>query len=559
MLDLLEEQILPKVQKPARYTGGELNQIVKDWDKTDVKVCLSYPDTYEVGMSNLGLQILHHIINSLDFALAERAYTPWPDMEGELRRNKLRLYSLESFKPLSDFDLIGFSLQHELTYTNLLNMLDLSGIPIRAADRYTKSRSPITDHRLPLIFAGGPSSFNPEPVADFIDFFLIGEGEEAIVEILETFKTNKQRPREEILSELAKLEGIYVPRLKPSKVKRRIVKDLDKAPYPVKPLVPFIEVIHDRAMLEIMRGCPRSCKFCQARACTHPVRTRKVETLVKQAEEIIKNTGYEELSLVSLSTSDHPKIEELAKTLAAKFENKKVSIALPSVRMDSFSIKLAKEISKVRPATVTLAPEAGTERLRKHIGKDLSEDEILSGAAAAFESGIEKIKLYFMIGLPTEKEEDIEGIITLSKKIAQVGRDTFFASGRNKKRLHITASVSTFIPKPHTPFEREAQISIAETLSKQRFIKNNLRDKVLEVRWHDSGASFLEGVFARGDRELAKVIQAAWKQGCRLDAWSEHFKLELWDKAFKEAGVDPNVYLAKRDEKEELPWGFIEV
>ena len=558
MKQLLEEQILPKVQKPARYTGGELNQIKKDWEGTDIKVCLSYPDTYEVGMSNLGLQILHHIINGLDYALAERSYAPWPDMEQALRLNKLSLYSLESFKPLAEFDMIGFSLQHELTYTNLLNMLDLSGIPIRAADRSTDN-SQLTTDNYPLIFAGGPSSFNPEPVADFIDFFLIGEGEEAIVEILETFKANKQRPREEILMELAKLQGVYVPGLKPSKVARRVVKDLDKAPYPTKPLVPFIEVIHDRAMLEIMRGCPRSCKFCQARACTHPVRTRKVETLIKQADEIIKNTGYEELSLVSLSTSDHPKIEELSKTLAAKFENKKVSIALPSVRMDSFSIKLAKEISKVRSATVTLAPEAGTERLRKHIGKDLSEDEILSGAAAAFESGIEKIKLYFMIGLPTEKEEDIEGIVSLSKKIAQVGRDTFFASGRNKKRLHITVSVSTFIPKPHTPFEREAQISITETLSKQRFIKDNLRDKVLEVRWHDSGASFLEGVFARGDRELSKVIQAAWKQGCRLDAWSEHFKLELWDKAFKEAGVDPNVYLAKRDEKEKLPWGFIEV
>lgn len=554
MKELLFENILPSVQKPARYAGGELNEIKKDWDKTAIKVCLCYPDTYEVGMSNMGLQILYHIINQTDFALAERAYTPWPDMEAKLRENKLPLYSLESFKPLSEFDLVGFSLQHELTYTNLINMLDLSGIPI-----YSKDRSPLPSSRFPLIFAGGPCALNPEPIADFVDFFLIGEGEEAIIDIINIFRANKGKPREEILKALSKIEGVYVPELMQEKVKRRIVKDFDGAPYPTRPLVPFIETVHDRAMVEIMRGCPRSCRFCQARAACAPLRTRKVDTLMKQAEELMNNTGYEELSLVSLSTSDHPKIEELAKMLSAKLGPKKISISIPSVRMDSFSINLAKEISRVRPPSVTLAPEAGTERLRKHIGKDLSEEEILAGAAAAFEAGIEKIKLYFMIGLPTETDEDLRDIVDLSNKIAQTGRDIFHTSGRNKKRIRITAAVSTFIPKPHTPFEREMQIPIQETLRKQKFLKENLRDRSVEMRWHDAGASFLEGVFARGDRSLSKVIENAWKLGARLDAWNEHFKLGLWDEAFKQAGIDPNLYLKERSENEALPWGFIEI
>ena len=559
MKQLLEEQILPNVQKPARYTGGELNEIKKDWDKTDVKVCLSYPDTYEVGMSNMGLQILYHIINQTDFALAERSYTPWPDMEAKLRENKLALYSLESFKPLSEFDLIGFSLQHELTYTNLINMLDLAGIPIYSRDRFSPSPQSLAPSTYPLIFAGGPCTLNPEPIADFVDFFLIGEGEEAIEDIINVYKANKGSSRTEILKALSKIEGIYVPSLEQEKVKRRIVKDFDGAPYPLKPLIPFIETVHDRAMLEIMRGCPRSCKFCQARAACAPLRTRKAGTLIKQAEELIKNTGYEELSLVSLSTSDHPKIDEIAKMLSSKFSSKMISISLPSVRMDSFSIRLAKEISKVRPPSVTLAPEAGTERLRKHIGKDLTEEEIIQGATSAFEGGIEKIKLYFMIGLPGETDEDIQGIVDLCNKIARAGRDVFTATGKNKKRIRITAAVSTFIPKPHTPFDREQQMLIEETLRKQKFLKENLKDRALEMRWHDPGASFLEGVFARGDKKLSKVIENAWKLGARLDAWSEHFKLEVWDEAFKQAGIDPNTYLKKREPADDLPWAFIEV
>jgi radical SAM family uncharacterized protein len=550
MKEILEQKILPNVLKPARYTGGELNSIKKDWDKTEVKVALSYPDTYEVGMSNLGLQILYHIINDLDWALAERSYAPWTDMEKALRESKTPLYSLESFKPLGEFDLIGFSLQHELTFTNLINILDLSGIPI-----YSKDRLSLTTSHYPLIFAGGPCTFNPEPISDFIDFFLIGEAEEAIVEILSEYKENKSKDRKEILEELSKIDGIYVPSINGrKKIKKRAIKDLDKAPYPTRPIVPFIETIHDRAMIEIMRGCPRSCKFCQARALYHPVRLRKQATLVEHAEEIIQNTGYEELSLVSLSTSDYPKIGELARSLAAKFEKKKVSISLPSIRMDSISIGIARELGRVRPGSVTLAPEAGTQRLRDHIGKGLTEEEIIGGAKAAFEAGIEKIKLYFMIGLPGEGEEDIRGIVDLARKIVKAGRDV----SQKKRRIRLTVSVATFIPKPHTPFERDQQISISETLDKQKFLKEHLRDRSIELRWHDASASFLEGVFARGDRNLGKAIEAAWKLGARLDAWSEHFKLEIWDKAFKQVGMDPNVYLRKREKNEELPWDNIE-
>jgi len=539
MRDVLERKVLHNVRKPARYTGGELNSIKKSWDSTEVKVALSYPDVYEVGMSNLGLQILYHIINGLGFALAERCYAPWGDMEAELRKNRLPLYGLESFTPLSEFDLIGFSIQHELTYTNMINMLDLSGIPIRSRDRKS------------IVFAGGPCSLNPEPVADFIDFFLIGEGEEAIVEILTTFRKSRGRDKEETLKKLSEIDGVWVPSLeRGGKVKKRFVKDLNNSPYPTKPVVPFIETVHDRAMIEIMRGCPRSCKFCQARPFFRPLRTRKKETLLKQAGELIGNTGFEELSLVSLSTSDYPGIGGLARELADRFSGKRVSIALPSVRMDSFSIKLAEETARVRPSSVTLAPESGTQRLRDLIGKGMTEDDILSGAAAAFEAGIRKIKLYFMIGLPEETEEDIRGIIDLAGRIASLAK--------GGKRARITVSVSTFIPKPHTPFEREAQISIDETLRKQKLLKDNLRDRSIELRWHDAAASFIEGAFARGDRKLSKVIETAWKKGARMDAWSECFNLSTWDEAFRECGIDPNAYLRKRKENDVLPWSFIE-
>ena len=534
-------ELLEKVLKPARYIGNELNSIHKDWEKTSLKIAFAYPDTYEVGMSNLGLQILYHIINQQEDALAERVFAPWPDMEQQLQTSNLKLQSLESFKPLNEFDLVGFSLGHELTYTNLLTMLKLGGIPLRSSERGEKD---------PLILGGGPCAFNPEPVADFFDFFVIGEAEEVIIEIVDALRKTRNETRFAKLKTLAAIPGVYVPGVSKT-VTKRYIKNLDLSPYPLSPIVPFIEAIHDRAVLEIMRGCKWGCKFCQAGWTGRPVREKKMETLLQQADELVKNTGYEELSLISLSSSDYSRIDELAKTLAQKYEKQRINLSLPSMRTNTFSVKLAKEIARVRPSGVTLAPEAGTQRLRDVIGKNMTEEHILEGVKSAFEEGIESIKLYFMLGLPTETEADLIGICELSSKIFELGR-TFTG------RARAVVNLATFIPKPHTPFEREKQISIEETFEKQRFIKINLKKKRgIEVRWHQAEASFLEGVFARGDRKLSKVIEKAWELGARFDAWSEHFKFDIWQKAFAECGIDPNEYLRARDEKEALPWDYV--
>jgi radical SAM superfamily enzyme YgiQ (UPF0313 family) len=535
------EKILPNVLKPARYIGNELNSIHKDWDKTHLKVALAYPDTYEIGMSNLGIQILYHILNDQKDVLAERIACPWPDMEKALVDNQVPLFSLESWKPISEFDLIGFSLGHELTYTNIITMLKLAKIPIWSKDRTDKD---------PLIMGGGPCAFNPEPIADFFDFFVIGEAEEVIVEIANTLRKLKVESRELKVGALAKIPGIYVPSLK-NKTQKRTIKDFNSAPYPTKPIIPFIEAIHDRAVLEIMRGCKWGCKFCQAGWTYRPVREKKMDKLIGLAEEVIKNTGYEELSLISLSSSDYSQIDELARTLAGKYEGKRINISLPSMRTNTFSIKLAKEIARVRPSGVTLAPEAGTQRLRDLIGKNMTEEHIFEGVRSAFEQGIEAIKLYFMLGLPTETEEDLTGICELSRKILQIGKGI-------TRRARVTVNLATFIPKPHTPFQWEKQISVEETLEKQRFIKRNLKVKGIEVRWHQAEASFLEGVFSRGDRKLSRVIEKAWELGARLDAWSEHFKFDIWQKAFAECGIDPHEYLRERKKDEPLAWDHIQ-
>jgi len=532
---------LVQAQKPARYIGNELHSIHKDWEKTSLHFALAYPDTYEVGMSNLGIQILYHIINQSEEALAERVFAPWPDFENLLTANSLPLTAIESNRSLKDFDLVGFSLGHELTYTNIITMLKLGGIPIRSSERGEND---------PLILGGGPCVFNPEPVAEFFDFFVIGEAEEVINQIIDLVRNTKNVTRNTKLEALSKIEGVYVPSLN-NPVKKRYIKDLDASPYPLSPIVPFVEAIHDRAVLEIMRGCKWGCKFCQAGWTSRPVRERSMDDLIMLADKLIKNTGYEQLSLISLSSSDYSQIDELAKTLARKYEKDKVNIALPSMRTNSFSVKLAKEIARVRPSGVTLAPEAGTQRLRDVIGKNMSEENILEGVSAAFEEGIESIKLYFMIGLPTETEEDLLGICNLAKKIMEIGRQF-------GKRCRITVNLSTFIPKPHTPFQWEKQIGIEETIEKQRFIKANLKMRGVEIRWHQAEASFLEGVFSRGDRKLSKVIEKAWELGARFDAWSEHFKFDLWQRAFAECGIDPQEYLKSRDYNEALPWDFID-
>lgn len=536
------ESILPGVRKPARYIGNELNSIHKEWDKAKLRIALAYPDLYEVGMSNLGLQILYHILNSQEDILAERVYAPAPDMEQSLTVNRLPLFSLESWKPISEFDLIGFSLGHELTYTNLLNMLRLSDIPFYSKDR---------NENHPLIFAGGPCTFNPRPIDDFIDFFVIGEGEEVILEIMEQIRKWKVNSEQWTVERLAEIEGVYVPSVG-NKTKKRFVKNLDAAPYPTKPIVPFIEIIHDRAMVEVMRGCKHMCKFCNACVSYNPVRERSPKKVMELALEILKNTGYDELSLISLSSSDYSAIEPVAKELAAKLEKKKINLSLPSLRLDSFGISLARDIQRVRPSSVTMAPEAGTQRLRDVVGKKLTEEDILAGARAAFSEGITNLKLYFMIGLPTETMADLEGIVGLSKKIGAIGREY-------SQRAHVTASVSTFIPKSHTPFERERQINLEEIEERQKFLKQNLKGKGLELRWHDAKTSILEGVFSRGDSKLAKVIERAYELGARLDAWSEYFKFELWEQAISECGLRIDDYLRSRDENEELPWSIISV
>jgi len=540
MREILNNQVLPLVRKPARYIGNELNSIHKDWDTAKLRIALAYPDLYEVGMSNLGLQILYHILNEMDDVLAERVYAPAQDMAEQLKANNLPLFSLESWTPIGKFNLLGFSLGHELTYTNLLEMLKLSNIPIYSKDR---------DNSHPLIFAGGPSTMNPMPISEFIDFFVIGEGEEVIVEIVDVIRNTENVKRNDKLEQLSKIPGVYVPSIG-NKTSKRYVKDLNSAPYPTKPIVPFIEIIHDRAMVEVMRGCKHMCKFCNACVGYNPVRERKPETVLKLAYEILKNTGYDELSLISLSSSDYSAIEPVARELAVKLEKQKVNLALPSLRLDSFSMKLAKEIQRVRPTSVTMAPEAGTQRLRDLVGKRLTEEDILSGARAAFSEGVTNLKLYFMIGLPTETQEDLAGLIELTKRIADIGREY-------NPRFHVTASVSTFIPKPHTPFERERQIGLAEIQERQNYLKQNLKGRGLELRWHDARTSILEGVFSRGDSRLSKVIERAHELGARFDAWTEHFKFELWEQAMAECGLKIDDYLKNKDKEGELPWSII--
>jgi radical SAM superfamily enzyme YgiQ (UPF0313 family) len=537
----LIDQILPLVQKPARYLGNELNSIHKDWDKASLKFVLAYPDAYEIGMSNLALQILYHIINDQPDCLAERVFAPWPDMENQLSANGLPLSALESLKPINQFDVLGFSLGHELTYTNIVTMLKLGGIPLRRADRGEND---------PLILGGGPCVFNPEPVAEFFDFFVLGEAEEVLLEILDVLRNSSFVIRNSKLEALSHIKGVYVPKFH-GPVEKRHIKELTATPYPLHPIVPFIEAVHDRAVLEIMRGCKWGCKFCQAGWTYRPVREKDMETLLQQADEVLKNTGYEELTLISLSSSDYSKIDELAKTLAKKYESKKINISLPSLRTNSFSVKLAKEIARVRSSSITVAPEAGTQRLRDVIGKNMTEENIMDGIKAAFEEGIEAVKLYFMIGLPTETDEDLLGICQLADRIMALGKS-------HSRRARITVNLSTFIPKPHTPFQWERQIGIEETLAKQKLIKETIRNRNIEIKWHHAEASYLEGVFSRGDRKLSAVIEKAWDLGARFDAWSEHFKFDVWQKAFAECGVNADEYLQARPVDTPLPWDYIQ-
>jgi len=545
------------VSKPARYTGNELNTVKKDLNQPMIRFALAFPDTYEVGMSHLGLKILYHILNTINDVWAERVYAPWTDMEETMRKDGILLSSLESSTPLRSFNIIGFSLQYEMSYTNILNMLDLSKIPLLSKDR---------DDSYPLIIAGGPCAFNPEPIADFIDMFVIGDGEEIVIEIVECYRTYKGLSRRQLLERMAEIEGIYVPTLftieeQPDgvlavsggkKVRKRVISDLDKAIFPVDYIVPFMKPIHDRAVIEVMRGCSRGCRFCQAGMIYRPVRERTSTTIEELAEKVIEKTGYEELSLSSLSTCDHSSIYRIVTDLANSLGKKKhVSISLPSLRTDAFSLELAQKIESAGKTGLTFAPEVATDRLRSVINKDISKTHVLSTVESAFSSGWDTLKLYFMIGLPTETEDDVSEIASLIKETLNVAR-------QNNRRASLSVSISTFVPKAHTPFQWERQLSIEEIQQRQRFLMGKIgRNSRVDVSFHSPQLSFLEGVFARGDRRLSKVLLEAQKAGCKFDGWTEHFDFNKWMKAFAECGIDPSFYLKARAFDQVLPWDHI--
>ncbi|MCG9967004.1 TIGR03960 family B12-binding radical SAM protein [Pelotomaculum terephthalicicum JT] len=565
-MDLLE-QILPLVQKPARYTGGEWNIVRKDWAKADIKVAFAFPDVYEVGMSHLGLQILYHVVNSRSDALMERVFAPWPDMEEKMREHGLPLFALESYRPVRDFDVIAFTLQYEMCYSNVLNMLDLAGIPLRSNLRGEKH---------PLVIAGGPCAFNPEPLADFIDLFVIGEGEEAIEDFLDSYREAKSRnlARKDFLTEAARVPGVYVPSLYrveyradgeiskvepvlegvPEVVEKRVVRDLDKVSFPTRPVVPSTQIVHDRIMIEVLRGCTRGCRFCQAGMIYRPVREKKPATVLRQAAELVRQTGYDEISLTSLSTSDYTPVRSVIAALIKEHAGRGVGVSLPSLRVDNFSMELAKEVQKVRRSSITLAPEAGTQRLRDVINKGVTEEDLMAATEVAFREGWQAVKLYFMIGLPTETNEDLDGIIRLAREVLAGGRK----AGARRGRLRVTVSVSSFVPKAHTPFQWEPQLPLAVLKERQAYLAAGLRERGLVFNYHDTAVSFMEAVFARGDRRLGAVLENAFHLGCKFDGWSENFYFEKWLEAFRQAGLEPGWYAYRRYEYNSvLPWEHI--
>lgn len=556
------ESLLLSVQKPGRYSGGEINSVIKDKEKVDVRFAFCFPDTYEIGMSHLGMKILYSQFNSREDIWCERVFAPWLDFEEVMRRENIPLFALESRDPIKDFDFIGFTLQYEMAYTNVLNMLDLAGLPLKSKDRKSLT---------PLVVAGGPCVCNPEPLADFVDLFFLGEGEEVDLEVIELYKKFKKNggSKEDFLKAASKIEGVYVPCLydvsynadgtiaavvnnaaAPKSIRKRIINDIDSAFYPESFVVPFIEIVHDRVVQEVFRGCIRGCRFCQAGFIYRPVREKSADTVNRQAKCLCENTGYDEISLSSLSTSDYSEIEPLLGKLLDWTENSHVSLALPSLRIDNFSEELLEKINHVRKSGLTFAPEAGTQRLRDVINKNVTEEEIINTCKTAFAGGYTAVKLYFMLGLPTETDEDLKGIADLGQKIV----DTYYnmPDKPKGKSVSVSISVSTFVPKPFTPFQFEPQITEDEIRRRQEYLKSCIKTKKISLSYHDSSTSFLEGVLARGDRRLAPVIEKAYKSGCRFDSWTECFKLENWLDAFKSCGIDPEFYANRQREYEEI-------